>query len=144
MDLINKNIRVLVADDDPDEHAKFIRAINSCAPDAKTDSVYNGMQLLDHLSKLEVLKKIKPLPDLVITDLYMPFAGGLQVLKQIKQHPAYRQIPIYVFSKNYDATIRSKVISNGASEFYRKPAEFNDLKEIVNHILIKTSLSVVQ
>jgi CheY-like chemotaxis protein len=142
MDLINKKLTVLLADDDPDEHSKFIRAITDASSTVKIESAYNGMQLLEHLLKYSQHKS-KDLPDLIITDLYMPFAGGLQVLKQIRMHPQFKGIPIYVFSKNHDNTIRAKVIENGASEFHRKPSDFNELSDLINHILVKTSLKKV-
>src|SRR5688572_3691532 len=104
MNLIKKNFTVLLADDDPDEHGKFIRALTASSDTIKIESAYNGMQLLDHLLKYTNSKNAQ-LPDLIITDLYMPFAGGLQVLKQIKIHPQFKHIPICVFSKNHDATI---------------------------------------
>jgi CheY-like chemotaxis protein len=80
-------------------------------------------------------------PDLIITDLYMPFAGGLQVLKQIKSHLHFRHIPIIVFSKNHDATIKNKVIEFGANEFHKKPADYSELEKLIEHILVKISLT---
>src|SRR5690606_29100258 len=95
-------------------------------------------QLLAQLV-LNQRKKRKPLPDLIITDLYMPFAGALHVLKQIRKRPELRKIPIYVFSANNDSTIRSKVLENGATEFHQKPQDFNLLMNIVAAILNKAS-----
>jgi CheY-like chemotaxis protein len=139
MNLIKNNLTVLLADDDPDEHAKFIRAILAASETVKIDSTYNGMQLLDHLLKYDTKKGQSP--DLIITDLYMPFAGGLQVLKQIKSHLQFKQVPIIVFSKNHDITIRTKVLEHGATEFHKKPSDFAELQQVIEHILVKVSLT---
>ncbi len=141
MRLIKNNFTVLLADDDPDEHAKFIKAISAASDAIKIDSSYNGMQLVDHLQRYDGKKA--PLPDAIITDLYMPFAGGLQVLKQIKVHPKFKQIPILVFSKNFDNTIQSKVLAFGAAEFHKKPADYDSLEKLIEHLLTKISLKSV-
>jgi CheY-like chemotaxis protein len=113
-----KSLNVLLADDDPADHSKFYSALSASVAPVKINSVYNGMKLIDYLQITGSDKNASAtLPDLIITDLYMPFAGGLQVLKQIKTHHLFRHIPIYVFSSNYDNTVRTKVLQNGATRF---------------------------
>jgi CheY-like chemotaxis protein len=138
-----KPIFVLIADDDPKDHLKMQMALTGNSRELKIDSVSNGMELLDHLIKIKNSKKDPALPDLIITDLYMPFAGALHVLKQIKNHPDFKHIPIYVFSANNDSMIRNKVMENGAIEFHQKPGEFTLLQNIVAHILDKVKVSAI-
>jgi CheY-like chemotaxis protein len=135
MNLLRSNFIVLLADDDPDEHARFVQAILANADTVHIDSSYNGMQLLNHMQTCD--GREKKLPDVIITDLYMPFAGGLQVLKQIKTNIRFRQIPIIVFSKSFDKNIQSKVLGNGASEFYQKPEDYSELEKMIGEILIR-------
>lgn len=135
MSVFRANFTVLLADDDPDEHAKFLQAILANAETVHIDSSYNGMQILQHLQNCKGIEK--RLPDLIITDLYMPFAGGLQVLKQIKTNLQYRHIPIIVFSKSFDKTIQRKVLDYGASEFYQKPEDYTVLEKLMGEILIR-------
>ena len=131
-----KKVTVLLADDDPNDQNKMQLALNGCDVPLKIEMVTNGMQLLDHLVENHLTRK-NPLPDLIITDLYMPFAGALHVLKQIRKKPELKSIPIYVFSANNDNTIRTQVLENGATEFNQKPKDFTRLQDIVNKILIK-------
>lgn len=135
MNLLRSNYTVLLADDDPDEHARFVQAILANSDTVHIDSSYNGMQLLEHLQTCKGTEK--KLPDVILTDLYMPFAGGLQVLKQIKSNVQYRQIPIIVFSKSFDKTIQSKVLTNGASEFYQKPDDYPSFEKLIGDILVR-------
>lgn len=138
----NKPVFVLLADDDPGDQKKMQMALRGTEKQTKLDTVANGMQLLDYLVKQQSSRSGQ-LPDLIITDLYMPFAGGLHVLKQIRKREEFRHIPIYVFSANYDNTIMSKVLEHGATEFYRKPADFSALQEIVNGILGRSAVVTV-
>jgi len=135
MTIFRPNFTVLLADDDPDEHARFVKAILAIAETVHIDSSYNGIQLLHHIQACDGLEK--RIPDIIITDLYMPFAGGLQVLKQIKTNIKLRQIPIIVFSKSFDKMIQSKVLENGASEFYQKPEDYPELEKLMGSILIR-------
>jgi CheY-like chemotaxis protein len=134
MDNLRKNLNVLLADDDPKDHKKFETALLNTGHPVKIQSVFNGLKLIDYLSELHSSKKLN-LPDLIITDLYMPFAGGLQVLKQIRRQPAYKDIPIYVFSANFDISTQKNMKEFGATGFYRKPAETSDLQLLINGIL---------
>lgn len=128
------NYTVLLADDDTKDHSRFKAALQLASPTLRINSVYNGMELVDYLLKLAENKK-STLPDFIITDLYMPFAGGLQVLKRLRANETLKSIPIFVFSANFDNTIRTKVIENGATEFYRKPGDPIELARIIGSIV---------
>ncbi len=136
-----KVVTVLLADDDPNDQTKMKMALNGSIPELRIDLVHNGMQLIDYLVKHYTSKK-KSLPDIIITDLYMPFAGGLHVLKQIRKREEFKHIPIYVFSANFDRTIQSRVLENGATEFHQKPGDFNSLQSIVNDIVSRTQTAL--
>jgi CheY-like chemotaxis protein len=132
MSILKKHFTVLVADDDESERLKFIQLLQLSSYKLKIESVLNGVELVNHLLRPESDKRF---PDLILTDLYMPFAGGIQVLKQINEHSDLKKIPIYVFSKNFDSTIRTKVLEYGATDFYPKPENIAELKKIINDIL---------
>jgi CheY-like chemotaxis protein len=134
-----KKIHVLLADDDPGDRSRFQIALRLACPEIKVESVFNGMQLIDYLEKPDLGKLIgkEQAPDLIITDLYMPFAGGLQVLKQIRKHSFFKDIPIYVFSANNDKVIQLKMKEFGATEFHRKTPDSIEFQNIINHIIEK-------
>jgi CheY-like chemotaxis protein len=128
-----RKIKVLLADDDAKDHKNFEIALSNSEFPVQIESVYNGLKLIDYL--VAESKKKNFIPDLIITDLYMPFAGGLQVLKQIRKNIDFKEVPIYVFSANFDATIQRNVLEYGATGFYRKPANIEDLKSLISGIL---------
>ena len=135
---MKNKLNVLLADDDKNDHERIKKALLA-VPGVKVSSWYNGMQLVDHLTSASPLSEF---PDLVITDLYMPFAGGLQVLKKLRVNAALKQIPIYVFSRNFDSKIQSAVIENGAADFFRKPDDELELQEIIRGILSRNMKTI--
>jgi DNA-binding NarL/FixJ family response regulator len=135
-----KYVRVLLADDDPADRKRFQIALRLANPDVKIEALVNGIQLIEHLTNPQSHLQVPAgKPDLIITDLYMPFAGGLQVLKQIRRSTTFKDIPIYVFSANNDRIIRSKMQEFGATEFYKKTTDGNELQHIINGIMSKFS-----
>lgn len=57
--------------------------------------------------------------DLVITDLNLPFAGGRQVLQEVKQ--LAQQIPVIVLTSSGVEATELEVFELGADEFVTKP-----------------------
>lgn len=81
-------------------------------------------------------------PDAIILDMKLPEMDGADVLKQLKNDPELRHIPVQIFS-GYDDR-RKEGLELGAFDFIQKPVSQNDLhnafgriEEIVNKKLKK-------
>jgi two-component system, chemotaxis family, chemotaxis protein CheY len=72
-----------------------------------------GLEALEQLS----LRSI----GLIILDLNMPDMHGLEVLRFVRSHQAYSQIPIVVLTTRGDEASRSAVMAAGASIYLTKP-----------------------
>jgi two-component system, response regulator len=145
MEASPKQIHVLLADDDPNDRKRFQIALRLAYPKVKVEALVNGIQLIEYLNNPDIQKRAvkHDKPDLIITDLYMPFAGGLQVLKQIRKNRYFKDIPIYVFSANNDKIIQSKMVEFGATEFHKKTPDPSELQVIINNIMSRYSTSAV-
>jgi len=82
----------------------------------------NGKLLLNALTK--------ELPDIIITDLEMPVAGGAFLIKKVRESSTLKDIPIVVFSSLASEENELKVLGIGANEFIGKP----DLGILINTI----------
>jgi CheY-like chemotaxis protein len=73
-------------------------------------------------------------PDLILLDLNLPRKNGREVLAEIKQAPALRQIPVVVLttSKADEDVIRSYDLH--ANCYISKPIDFERLIQIVRAI----------
>jgi two-component system chemotaxis response regulator CheY len=58
---------------------------------------------------------------LIILDLNMPDMHGLEVLKFVRRHPAYRALPVVVLTTRGDETSRGAALEAGASLYLTKP-----------------------
>lgn len=79
---------------------------------------------------LEVLKKHKP--TLILLDIMMPTMSGIDVLKELKSDPKYRNIPVVVLTNLSGMEDAEKAIELGAVKFIVKSD--NKPKQIVAQI----------
>ena len=74
----NIPLRILLADDDEGDRLIFGEAMGELELNLKVQTVNNGMQLIEHLTKSTIL------PHLVFLDLNMPRKNGAECLNEIK------------------------------------------------------------
>jgi len=76
-------------------------------------------------------------PDLILMDLAMPKMDGEAAMKQLKTHPATRQIPIIVCTAFTAGSHIDEAISAGAAGILLKPFKFADLDELIQRHLVR-------
>jgi CheY-like chemotaxis protein len=73
-------------------------------------------------------------PDLIITDINMPGLDGLEMLKQLRTQPQFKDLPILVFTA-FGIIERDNAIRAGATRAADKPIEFEAMIAEVNELL---------
>ncbi len=73
-------------------------------------------------------------PDLILTDIMMPFISGLEVISHVR-NKLETQVPIIVFSSAGQEEMVLKAFSLGANDFMGKPFSPNELVIRVNRLL---------
>jgi signal transduction histidine kinase/CheY-like chemotaxis protein len=77
------------------------------------------------------------MPDLVITDMKMPGAGGLEVLDAINQLKNHKKIPIIAMSASVVNEFETIVLNAGFDSFLKKPIKkidlVNELKKYLSY-----------
>jgi CheY-like chemotaxis protein len=74
-------------------------------------------------------------PQLIVLDVLMPGLDGLGALRQLKENPATREIPVVVLSGKGHALTRVEAENAGAVLFLSKPFSPNQLLGEVSKIL---------
>lgn len=94
---------------------------------------YGGYKVTSIMSGEEVKKIKKPLPDLILLDIWMAGVNGLDVCKHLKSQPMTQHIPIVMISAYPDSHIVA--LDAGANDFIEKPYTMKDmLKKVGKHI----------
>ena len=77
----------------------------------------------------------EPWPAVVLLDLKLPKVDGLEVLRQLKQHPTLCVIPVVVLTTSAQSADLQAAYQLGANSYLVKPVEFEkfmDLSEKVD------------
>lgn len=73
--------------------------------------------------------------DVIISDINMPEMNGLEMLKQMKEHLLYQNIPVIVVSTEGSEDRVNEALCTGAKGFIKKPFLPEDLKKILHDVL---------
>jgi two-component system, chemotaxis family, chemotaxis protein CheY len=103
---------------------------------ASTIEEMSGFEPVEASNGFEALKALPSQHfDMIITDLNMPDINGLEIIKFVKDHPAYKDIPLVVVTTEVEEEDRRKGLALGASEYLTKPFDPDNLKKVVHRLL---------
>ena len=75
------------------------------------------------------------LPQLIVLDVMMPGLDGLGALRQLKENPATKEIPVVVLSAKGHALTKVEAEASGAVLFLSKPFSPNELLSAAQKII---------
>ena len=129
----SKSIVILMADDDADDRLLAKDALAECRLANELHFVENGEELLDYLHRRGKYVNLAnaPRPGLILLDLNMPKKDGRESLKEIKDDPRLRTIPVVVLTTSNADTDISRIYELGANSFITKPVSFDSLVEVM-------------
>ena len=76
------------------------------------------------------------LPLIVLLDLRLPKADGIDVLRHARQHPVWKQIPFVVLTTSSENIDVDRAYELGVNSYIVKPMEFSEFAEVVKNIKI--------
>jgi two-component system chemotaxis response regulator CheY len=103
---------ILIVDDSPTIR-RMVKASLAAVPDAKFVEAGSGLQAIETLAVSSV--------QLMVLDLNMPEMHGLDVLRFVRSHDQYRDVPVIVLTTRGDDTSRDAALRTGASAYMTKP-----------------------
>lgn len=103
---------ILVADDEP-YIGRIIQMKLEAGP-YRVELVHDGRAALERLRSEESF-------DLVLLDIMMPHASGLDVLEQIRDLPHRNEIPVIMLTAKGQEADRERAEEYGATDFLTKP-----------------------
>jgi CheY-like chemotaxis protein len=124
-------LNILLADDDEEDLELIEDAILSHEPSALLQKHSNGKAVMEFLR----LSDDGDLPCLIILDYNMPELTGFQVLQLMSKHDRYENIPKVVLSTSATPLHIHECISHGASEYFVKPNNMDELKSVAKKML---------
>ena len=121
---------LLLIDDDPDDAFLFAQALGQTDASVRYQWAREGRSALEGLSDGEIEK-----PDLIFLDLNLPLISGWQVLDQLRSQADYASTPVIIYSTSSDRADSERALRLGATAFYTKPDDYEQLQQMLRHIL---------
>ncbi|NVM57186.1 MAG: response regulator [Desulfobacterales bacterium] len=123
--------------EDEEAHADLTqRAIRKAGNVNRIDVVTHGEEALDYIfNRGKYADSAKyPLPCLILLDIRLPGMDGIEVLKQIKEHPDLKKLPVVMLttSQRDDDIIAS--YGNHANSYVTKPTGLKQFEEKIRQL----------
>ena len=127
---------LLLADDDPDDRLLAKEALEKSLLANDLRFVEDGEELLDYLRRRGKYAdpKKSPRPGLILLDLNMPRKDGREALREIKNDPKLRDIPIVVLTTSKTEEDVARTYNLGVNSYITKPVRFAALVEVMESI----------
>ena len=128
-----KLVTILMADDDVDDREFARTAMQESRLMNELRFVEDGEELLDYLYRRGAYSDPKnaPRPGLILLDLNMPKKDGREALKEIKNDPHLRLIPVVVLTTSKAEEDILRTYDMGVSSFITKPVTFTALVDVM-------------
>jgi len=127
-----EEIFILIAEDDIDDRFLLKSAFKENGFNDRLHFVENGVELIDYLQSILQSGIEAEMPRFILLDLNMPKKDGREVLKEIKQNPHLRQIPVIIFSTTNNELEMRRCYELGANSYITKPNSFESLIKTVS------------
>jgi CheY-like chemotaxis protein len=129
------NFFILIAEDDADDRYLLKTAFEEKGFREKIKFVENGLDLLNFLNAIQSKDGAENVyPGLIMLDLNMPKKDGREVLREMKQHPEFRKIPVIIFTTTKNVNEIQRCYELGANTYIVKPVSFDALLKVIDDI----------
>jgi len=122
--------RVLLIDDDKDEHEIFKKELHRHDPAITFFSAHDGQEGLEFLLKEYV--------HYIFLDINMPVMNGIDLLKLIKKDETLKDIPVIIYSTSDGRGYKKMALDLGAASYFTKPTTIQGMHKIFETVFGKS------
>lgn len=127
--------KVLIVDDDDNDLRLTLNALKLMAPNLSVQIAHDGLEAIDCLQRRGGFEQEPPgNPVMILLDLHMPCANGLDFLRGMKRDSSLRAIPVVVFTTSSRENDVRESYELGANAYVVKPMDYDDFVETVRQI----------
>lgn len=127
-------LAILLVEDNPQDVELTLRAFRKRKLSNPIQVARDGAEALDYIHRRGAFAEDAPILGVVLLDIRLPKVDGIEVLRQMKAHPAYRRVPVVMLTTSQeDADIR-RCYELGANSYIVKPVDFDKFLNVVERI----------
>jgi len=127
---------ILLVEDNPADQQLCLRAFKKGKINTNIHIVSDGQEAMDYLLNQNTFinKNDYPRPDLILLDINMPKKDGKQVLKEIKENPDLKIIPVVMLTTSDQEKDIVDSYNLGVNSYISKPVRINDFVDAVSKL----------
>ncbi len=118
-------IEILLVEDNNDDAQRTLKALKTGKVRNHVQRVEDGVEAMAYLRRQGAYADATR-PDLILLDWYMPRMSGLEVLKEVKQDPDLKRIPVVIMTTSDDQRDVINAYNSHANCYVTKPVNPND------------------
>lgn len=131
----NNPYQILLIEDDEVDIENVKREFKKLKASIKIHIAHDGMEGLDMLQGNRGVKKLSPLPALILLDINMPKLNGIEFLKQLRADEGLQDLKVFLFTTAYTSKDKIATHSLNVAGYIVKPLTFNDVMTVYMNIL---------
>jgi len=134
--MITAPLNILLVEDNLD-HAELVRRqLQNLPVNCRVSQVEDGEAALDFIfgRGAPADRARFPQPDVVLLDLRLPRLDGMEVLRQIKNQPGLRHLPVVMLTTSDAERDMAKAYEFSAHGFLTKPVDFHRFVELFKEL----------
>ena len=132
--MLIKDTKILLVEDNPDDVELTLLAFKKYKFSNEIIVARDGQEALDILFPPKAKSEKSKLPDIILLDLKLPKVSGLDVLKEIKNHPETKIIPVIILTTSNEERDLRDSYRLGVNSYIRKPIKFNKFVEVIKQL----------
>jgi two-component system response regulator len=122
--------RILLLEDNSDDEAPMLHALRGAQVTDDIVVVRDAAEAMDYLAG----RIAGDLPTLILVDMTLPSAGGLELLRSVRAAERTKLLPVVVLTPAYEEEDVRLTYQLGANSCIRKPLDVTELAEVVREI----------
>lgn len=123
-------LTILVADDEP--------GIRLSVSDYLELSGYSVIAAENGKKALEMIEQYRP--HLIVTDITMPQLDGYELVRRVRQKPAFRLLPVVFLTARTETQERIRGYQMGCDLYLPKPFDLEELGAVIRNLLDRSQI----
>jgi two-component system, response regulator len=129
-------VEILLVEDDPDDVELALHALRSERVGNQVHVVRDGEEALDFLLCRNAYGQRNPTspPKVILLDLKLPKVDGLEVLRQVKNNPSTKAVPVVILTSSKQEEDMVRGYHLGVNSYIQKPVDFDQFRAMIKQL----------
>jgi two-component system response regulator len=133
--MLENEVQILLVEDNPNDEMLALHAFKRFNIVNCVYVVRDGAEALEYVfSTGAYANRRAENPKVILLDLKLPLVDGIEVLRQIRNDPRTRLIPVVMLTSSNEQRDIIETYNLGVNSYIVKPVDFDQFNEVAKHL----------